>query len=104
MKSAISDPITVTVTATHHDRETGSREPSSSPPSNTLEDSILLNAVLGPSQHDVIRDWVQRETPPSAPNVAAVRESCQHWTMRVLERLQEGGIVARGPPGSGGWF
>jgi hypothetical protein len=33
------------------------------------------------------------ERPPSAPNRAAVTEHCQGWTVRVVKRLVEEGIV-----------
>lgn len=39
------------------------------------------------------RDHANREAPLSAPDRASVTENCQAWTVRVLERLAEGGIV-----------
>lgn len=41
--------------------------------------------------------WVayhaNHEAPPSTPNRASVKENCQGWAARVLERLAERGIV-----------
>ena len=63
--------------------------------SETLKHVELLNPGITQSQHDTIRDTARNETPPSAPNIAAERENCQHWILTVLERMQAAGIVAQ---------
>ncbi|KAL8942321.1 MAG: hypothetical protein Q9211_001438 [Gyalolechia sp. 1 TL-2023] len=40
-----------------------------------------------------VRYWATHEPPPRAPNQAAVTENCQGWTVRVIRRLVEEGIV-----------
>jgi hypothetical protein len=39
--------------------------------------------------------WVNQEVPPRAPNQAAVQENCQGWTIRVMRRLVQEGVVAQ---------
>ena len=42
-----------------------------------------------------VDEIARAEKPPSAPNRAAVTEHCQGWTVRVVRRLVEEGIVKR---------
>jgi len=51
-------------------------------------------AQLGEDGEDLVRSCAENEPPPHAVNRASVKENCQGWTVRVMERLQEAGIVA----------
>jgi hypothetical protein len=42
-----------------------------------------------------VKYYAEHETPPSAPNRAAVRENCQGWSYRVLTKLSEQGIITK---------
>jgi hypothetical protein len=55
----------------------------------------VLNQDLGDEQLARVDEIARAEEPPSAPNRAAVKEHCQGWTVRVVRRLVEEGIVKR---------
>jgi hypothetical protein len=48
---------------------------------------------LTQDQAERVAYYANTEPPPSAPDRASVRENCQGWTVRVLEKLAEEGIV-----------
>lgn len=60
--------------------------------SNSYKDSYII-AQPTEQQAAKIRYWATHETPPSAPNQAAVQENCQGWVIRVINRLVTEGIV-----------
>ena len=51
-------------------------------------------AKLGAGDQAIVEEVATHEPPPQAENQAAVRENCQDWTVRVLTRLQERGVVS----------
>ncbi|KAF2012946.1 hypothetical protein BU24DRAFT_425543 [Aaosphaeria arxii CBS 175.79] len=65
---------------------------------NILEDeayktSFVLAKDLDAEAEVCIKRIAEAETPPSAPNRAAVRENCQGWAYRVVCKLVEEGVV-----------
>lgn len=60
--------------------------------SESFFDSFTM-ARLTEAQAARVHHWATQETPPSAPNLAAVTENCQGWVVRVVKRLVEEGIV-----------
>ena len=60
--------------------------------SSSYKDSYIM-AQPTEQQAAKIRYWATHETPPSAPNQAAVQENCQGWVIRVINRLVAEGIV-----------
>lgn len=62
--------------------------------SASYKDSFNI-AQLTPEWAQRVAYWANNETPPSAQTQAAVRENCQGWTIRVMERLVQEGIVAQ---------
>lgn len=63
--------------------------------SSSLRNTYELNRNLTPSQHITIAQAAQAEPAPHAATAAAVRENCQHWCVRVLQRLVAYGIVTQ---------
>lgn len=61
--------------------------------SGNLRDIYELNGNLTSNQHSIIAHVASAELPPSAVNAAAVRENCQHWCIRVLQKLVAYDIV-----------
>ena len=65
--------------------------------SNVLNSQSYIDSyiIARPTEHQATREryWATREEAPSAPNQAAVRENCQGWTVRVIQRLVTEGIV-----------
>ena len=55
----------------------------------------VLSQDLSEGQLVRVDEIARAEKPPSAPNRAAVTEHCQGWTVRVVRRLVEEGIVER---------
>ena len=51
-------------------------------------------ATLSETQAERVKYCADQEVPPSAPNQAQVTENCQGWTVRVIRRLIQEGIVA----------
>ena len=49
--------------------------------------------VLTDEQAVKVENYARKEVPPSAVNRASVKENCQGWTIRVLEKLAEEGII-----------
>lgn len=70
-------------------------------PSNGLEDIVQSEsfstlyqlAVLTEEQATVVKQIADNEPPPRAPNRQSVKENCQGWTVRVIAKLVERGIV-----------
>jgi len=60
--------------------------------SASFRDAFTL-AQLGESGEAVVKWCAEREAAPRAASRAAVKENCQGWTIRVLRRLQQAGIV-----------
>lgn len=64
---------------------------------NIVQSATFLNiyhlAVVTEQQDMVVRQVAERETPPRAANRQSVRENCQGWTLRVIAKLVEMGIV-----------
>ncbi|RXW15041.1 hypothetical protein EST38_g10809 [Candolleomyces aberdarensis] len=54
-----------------------------------------LNNDLSEDQEKEVEEAVEKELPPSAPDRASVKEHCQGWTIRVLRRLERGGVVKK---------
>jgi hypothetical protein len=54
-----------------------------------------LNNNLSDTQEAEVNRVANSELPPQAENRASVVENCQGWTMRVLWRLADSGIVDR---------
>lgn len=50
-------------------------------------------AVVTEQQAMVVKQVAYSEPPPRAPNRQSVRENCQGWTVRVIAKLVEKGIV-----------
>jgi hypothetical protein len=50
-------------------------------------------AQLEDGEEATVRWYAEREAAPRAENRASVMENCQGWTIRVLKRLREAGIV-----------
>ncbi|KAK3902669.1 hypothetical protein C8A05DRAFT_43968 [Staphylotrichum tortipilum] len=55
----------------------------------------VLSQDLSDEQLARVEEIVRTEKPPSAPNRASVKEHCQGWTVRVVKRLVDEGIVQR---------
>ncbi|EGE08384.1 hypothetical protein TEQG_07494 [Trichophyton equinum CBS 127.97] len=51
-------------------------------------------AVVTEQQAAVVKEVADNETPPRAPNRQSVKENCQGWTVRVITKLVEKGIVS----------
>jgi hypothetical protein len=62
--------------------------------STSYKDSYILAQDLSANDQAWVRYYANSETPPSAPNRAAVTENCQGWTYRVLYKLFEKGIIS----------
>lgn len=76
-----------------------SYQPSTEPVDVTKEESFSTAfhlATLSDEQATKVKEIAERETPPSAPNRLAVRETCQGWAVRVIARLVDEGIVEKG--------
>ncbi|KAL3481426.1 hypothetical protein BJX99DRAFT_164597 [Aspergillus californicus] len=50
-------------------------------------------ASVTEEQAMIVTQVANQETPPSAPNRQSVKENCQGWSVRVIARLVEMGIV-----------
>jgi hypothetical protein len=61
----------------------------------TLKDTFVLNSSITPDQRLRVQHWADILEPPSAPNAAAVKANCQHWALKVIERLRDEGIVTQ---------
>lgn len=73
--------------------------PSTEPVDVTKDDSFLTAYHLATlsDEHDLkVKESVENQTPPSAPNRAAVREKCQAWCVGVIAKLVDQGIVEDG--------
>ncbi|KZF22289.1 hypothetical protein L228DRAFT_149852 [Xylona heveae TC161] len=53
-------------------------------------------AVVTEEQAMVVKQIADSEPPPRAPNRQSVTENCQGWTVRVIAKLVERGIVPSG--------
>jgi hypothetical protein len=53
----------------------------------------VLSKNLTDEELDRVDEIAKGEKPPSAPNRAAVTEHCQGWSVRVVKRLVEEGVV-----------
>lgn len=62
--------------------------------SDDFYDSYVL-AQLDTNGSQRLHYWANRERPPSAPTQADVRENCQGWTVRVIQRLVTEGFILR---------
>lgn len=66
-------------------------------PINVLNSASFHNiynlAVITEQQATVVKQVADNEHPPRAPNRQSVRENCQGWTVRVIAKLVERGIV-----------
>jgi len=62
--------------------------------SSDIKDTFTL-AYLSDEQARLVEEFANTEIAPSAPNRASVKENCQWWAIRVLERLKERGIVTQ---------
>lgn len=63
--------------------------------SASLKNAYVLNGNLTATQHSTIAQVAAAEAAPQAANEAAVRENCQHWCKRVLQRLVAYHIVSQ---------
>lgn len=61
--------------------------------SSDYHSSYELKADLVPRDVSIVEEVVQAEPPPQAPDRRSVKENCQGWTLRVLDRLAGGGLV-----------
>lgn len=61
--------------------------------SESYHTSYVL-ARLEKGQADVVRSCAEGESPPRAVDRASVKENCQGWTIRVVKRLRDAGIVS----------
>jgi len=50
-------------------------------------------AQLNENSIQRVRYWAENEPPPRAASQAEVKETCQSWTLRVIRRLVEDGMV-----------
>lgn len=50
-------------------------------------------AALTEQQAMLVKDIAEHETPPRAINRQSVNENCQGWTVRVIAKLVESGVV-----------
>jgi hypothetical protein len=50
-------------------------------------------AVLTEHQATLVKQVADNEPPPRAPNRQSVQKNCQGWTVRVIAKLVERGIV-----------
>lgn len=57
--------------------------------------SYVFNGRLTPTQHQTIAHVAAAEPAPQAAKAAAVTENCQHWCIRVLQKLVGHGIVTQ---------
>lgn len=74
-------------------------DPSPAPIDITLSDdfaTLYQLAVLTWEQARVVEEVAREEVPPRARDRAAVRENCQGWCVRVVERLVRMGVVGGG--------
>ncbi|WEW60772.1 hypothetical protein PRK78_006260 [Emydomyces testavorans] len=66
-------------------------------PINVVKSASFLNAYnlasLTEQQAMIVKEVAEREPPPSAVNRQAVVENCQGWTVRVIAKLVDRGIV-----------
>lgn len=60
--------------------------------SESYHTSYVL-ARLAEGHGETVRLFAEAEAPPLAVNRASVRENCQGWSIRVMERLRDVGIV-----------
>ncbi|KAF1935675.1 hypothetical protein EJ02DRAFT_360968, partial [Clathrospora elynae] len=60
----------------------------------SYKDSYILVQELSATDQAWVRHYADSETPPSAPNRAAVTENCQGWAYRVLYKLFEKDIIS----------
>lgn len=60
--------------------------------SESFRDHFQL-AELDARQVAMVRQSVSSESPPSAPSRREVHENCQGWTLRVVRRLVDQGLV-----------
>ncbi|KAE8155163.1 hypothetical protein BDV25DRAFT_146628 [Aspergillus avenaceus] len=70
--------------------------PSLEPTDLTVSEAFLTLYELAPvteEQRLIVEDIASKERPPSAANRRSVTENCQGWTVRVITRLVERGIV-----------
>ncbi|EFQ97357.1 hypothetical protein MGYG_00396 [Nannizzia gypsea CBS 118893] len=71
--------------------------PSDLPIDITISESFLTMyhlAVVTTEQAAVVKEVAENEIPPQAPNRQSVTENCQGWTVRVVARLVEKGVVS----------
>lgn len=64
--------------------------------SDAFNSNYELNSSLTDVQERLVEDAVNNEMPPSAEDERSITENCQGWTIRVLRRLQDRGVVAEG--------
>ncbi|KAN0071827.1 hypothetical protein V8E54_010423 [Elaphomyces granulatus] len=64
---------------------------------NIADSESFLNlyqlAVVTEQQATMVKQVADSEAPPRAPNRQSVKENCQGWTVRVISKLVERGIV-----------
>ncbi|ORY09317.1 hypothetical protein BCR34DRAFT_374858 [Clohesyomyces aquaticus] len=61
----------------------------------SYKNSYILVQDLSATAQAWVKHYAESETPPSAPNRAAVTENCQGWTYRVLYKLYEKDIISQ---------
>ena len=61
--------------------------------SESYLDSFILNSAVTEVHAQWIQHAIANEPPPCAHNQKDVRENCQGWTIRVLQRLVSAGVV-----------
>lgn len=66
-------------------------------PINIVNSASFLNvyqlAIVTEQQAMVVKQIAESESPPKAANRASVKENCQGWTLRVITKLVERGVV-----------
>lgn len=66
-------------------------------PINIVNSTSFLNiyqlAIVTEQQAMVVKQIAESESPPKAANRASVKENCQGWTVRVITKLVDRGVV-----------
>lgn len=60
---------------------------------NQIHSDIYSIANLSDADAEIVREAAEHDPPPRAASRKEVRENCQSWSVRVLARLAEKGIV-----------
>ncbi|ROV97391.1 hypothetical protein VMCG_06901 [Cytospora schulzeri] len=61
--------------------------------SDTIEDYYVLVSRLTPEMEAMVKQVSEAEPPPQANNMRDVKENCQDWTLRVLEKLKARNVI-----------